>query len=100
MRRFLTVIAATAALAAPALAQGTPPAAPSVAPAGAYVADKPHTTIQWQGLHNGLSWYSARFTSFDIQLTFDPNDVTKSKVTATIDPKSIETDYAKTRPAG
>ncbi|MFT3724224.1 MAG: YceI family protein [Hyphomonadaceae bacterium] len=99
MRRFLTVIAAAAALAAPALAQGTPPAS-SVAPAGAYVADKPHTTIQWAGLHNGLSWYSARFTSFDIQLTFDPNDVTKSKVTATIDPKSIETDYAKTRPAG
>lgn len=99
MRRFLTMIAAAVALAAPALAQGAP-SAPSVAPAGAYVADKPHTTIQWQGLHNGLSWYSARFTSFDIQLTFDPNDVTKSKVTATIDPKSIETDYARTRPAG
>ena len=42
----------------------------------------------------------ARFTGFDIQLTFDPADVTKSKVTATIDPKSIETDYARTRPAG
>jgi polyisoprenoid-binding protein YceI len=96
MRRLLAVLAAAAALAAPALAQGAPPAAP----AGAYVADKPHTTIQWQGLHNGLSWYSARFTSFDIQLTFDPADVTKSKVTATIDPKSIETDYARTRPAG
>lgn len=99
MRRLLAVIAAAATLAAPALAQGTPPAA-TVAPAGAYVADKTHTTIQWQGLHNGLSWYSARFTSFDIQLTFDSADVTKSKVNATIDPKSIETDYARTRPAG
>ncbi len=98
MRRLLTAIVAAAALAAPALAQGTPAA--TQAPAGVYVADKPHTTIQWQGLHNGLSWYSARFTSFDIQLTFDPADVTKSKVTASIDPKSIETDYARTRPAG
>jgi len=104
MRRLLTAIATTALLAAPALApiafaQGTP--APAVAaPAGAYVADKTHTSIEWQGLHNGLSWYSARFTDFDIQLTFDPADVTKSKVVATIDPKSVETDYARTRPAG
>lgn len=98
MRRILLALAAAATLAAPALAQGAPAA--TQAPAGAYVADKTHTSIQWQGLHNGLSWYSARFTGFDIQLTFDPADVTKSKVTATIDPKSIETDYARTRPAG
>jgi polyisoprenoid-binding protein YceI len=95
MRRLLVAIAAAGFLAAPALAQGAPEA-----PAGAYVSDKTHTTIQWQGLHNGLSWYSARFTNFDIQLTFDPADVAKSKVTATIDPKSIETDYSRTRPAG
>jgi polyisoprenoid-binding protein YceI len=94
MHRFLIAIAAAATLTAPAFAQG------AQAPAGAYVSDKTHTSIQWQGLHNGLSWYSARFTNFDIQLNFDPKDVTKSKVTATIDPKSIETDYARTRPAG
>lgn len=94
MHRFLIAIAAAATLTAPAFAQG------AQAPAGVYVSDKTHTSIQWQGLHNGLSWYSARFTNFDIQLNFDPKDVTKSKVTATIDPKSIETDYARTRPAG
>lgn len=94
MHRFLIAITAAATLTAPAFAQG------AQAPAGAYVSDKTHTSIQWQGLHNGLSWYSARFTNFDIQLNFDPKDVTKSKVTATIDPKSIETDYARTRPAG
>ena len=99
MRHLFTAIAAATLLAAPALAQGAPPA-PVAAPAGAYVSDKTHTTVEWQGLHNGLSWYSARFTDFDIQLTFDPADVTKSKVTATIDPKSIETDYTRTRPAG
>jgi polyisoprenoid-binding protein YceI len=92
MRHILAGFAAMALLAAPAFAQGA-------APAGAYAVDKTHATIQWQGLHNGLSWYTARFTAFDIQLTFDPADVTKSKVTATIDPKSIETDFLKTRPA-
>lgn len=92
MRRILAGIAAAALLAAPALAQ--------TAPAGEYGVDKTHASIQWQGLHNGLSWYTARFTNFDIKLNFDPADVTKSKVTATIDPKSIETDFTKTRPAG
>ncbi len=94
MRHILAGFAAMALLAAPtAMAQGA-------APAGAYAVDKTHATIQWQGLHNGLSWYTARFTTFDIQLNFDPADVTKSKVTASIDPKSIETDFLKTRPAG
>src|SRR5689334_14423792 len=96
MRRFLIAAAAAALFAAPALAQS---AAPTKAPAGAYASDKPHTSITWQGLHNGLAWYTARFTNFDIQLEFNPDDVTKSKVTATIDPKSVETDFARTRPA-
>ena len=91
MRRILAGLAAAALLAAPAMAQ--------TAPAGDYGVDKTHASIQWQGLHNGLSWYTARFTSFDIKLNFDPADVTKSKITATIDPKSIETDFTKTRPA-
>lgn len=93
MRRMLAALAASMFLAAPALAQGT-------APAGDYALDKTHATVQWQGLHNGLSWYTARFTDFDIQLKFDPADVTKSKVNATINPKSIETDFEKTRAAG
>jgi len=70
------------------------------APAGVYVSDKTHTSITWKGLHNGLSWYSARFTNFEIAVDFNEGDVAKSKVTATIDPMSIETDYARTRPAG
>ncbi len=93
MRSILAALAAATLLAAPAFAQDQ-------APAGQYVVDKTHASLTWKGLHQGLSWYPARFTSFDIQLTFDPADVTKSKVTATIDPKSIETDFAKTRAAG
>jgi polyisoprenoid-binding protein YceI len=98
MRHALIALAAASLMAAPAIAQTPSPSAP--APAGAYAADKTHTSIMWKGLHNGLSYYVARFTTFDIQLTFDQADVSKSKVTATIDPKSIETDYTKTRPAG
>jgi polyisoprenoid-binding protein YceI len=96
MRRLFTAIAAAALLSPAAMAQG----AATQAPAGQYVVDKTHASVNWKGLHQGLSWYNARFTSFDIQLTFDPADVTKSKVTATIDPKSIETDFGKTRAAG
>ncbi len=97
MRRTLAGLAALALLAGPAVA---PALAQGAAPAGDYVLDKTHATLQWQGLHNGLSWYTARFVNFDVQLKFDPADVTKSKITATIDPKSIETDFAKTRAAG
>lgn len=88
------ILAATV-MTAPALAQTT-----SQAPAGEYVLDRTHASLEWSGLHAGLSYYSARFTNFDIKLNFNPADVTKSKVTATIDPKSVETDFLKTRPAG
>jgi polyisoprenoid-binding protein YceI len=88
--RFLAAALATALLATPAIAQ---------APAGAYAVDKTHTSLTWKVMHQGLSWYTARFTGVDIQLDFNPADVSKSKVTATIDPKSVETDFAKTRAA-
>ncbi len=93
-----------AALAAVAIGSPAPFIAPAHAqqavPAGDYVADHPHSTLTWQVLHQGISWYTARFTAFDIDLHFDPADIAKSKVSATIDPKSVETDYEKTRPAG
>lgn len=90
MRRFLIAAAAFAALAAPAMAQ---------APAATYAVDKTHASVTWKGLHQGLSWYIARFTNFDITVDFNEADVSKSKVTASVDMKSVETDFAKTRPA-
>jgi polyisoprenoid-binding protein YceI len=88
--------AATLALAGlPAFAQ-----AADEAPAGVYVIDRTHASVQWSVLHEGIGWYHGRFTGFDVQLDFDPADVARSKVTATVDPKSVETDFAKTRPAG
>jgi polyisoprenoid-binding protein YceI len=104
MRVLIAGLAASAALAlaAPSLVQTalSQTAAASVAPAGAYASDQNHTSVTWKALHQGLSWYTARFTKADIQLNFDPADPTKSTVRATIDPRSIETDYARTRPAG
>lgn len=97
MRALLIAAAAGALLVAPATAQG---AAPSKAPAGAYVLDRPHSNISWKGLHQGMSWYIGRFTAYDITLEFNQDDVTKSKVTAAIDPKSVVTDDAKKRPDG
>jgi polyisoprenoid-binding protein YceI len=95
--RFVVIAAAFAALAMPALAQS---AAPAKAPAGTYVLDKPHSSIEWKVLHQGMSWYSARFTRYEIALEFNQDDVSKSKVTATIDPKSIVTDDAAKRADG
>jgi polyisoprenoid-binding protein YceI len=97
--RSIMIAAAALALAAPAFSQ-TPAAAPSKAPAGSYVLDKAHSSVNWKGLHQGMSWYTARFTTYDITLDFNQDDVTKSKVTATIDPKSVLTDDAKKRANG
>jgi polyisoprenoid-binding protein YceI len=96
--RSLLLAVAVAALSAPAAAPAWAQA-PAQAPAGTYVSDRPHTSITWKGLHNGLSWYSARFTNSEITVDFNPADPAKSKVAATIDPKSVETDFTRTRPA-
>jgi polyisoprenoid-binding protein YceI len=41
----------------------------------------------------GMSKYVARFTKFDARLVLDPANPAASSVTATIDPRSVETDY-------
>lgn len=93
--RLIVLAVAAALLAGPAFAQTS--AAP---PADAYVMDRTHATLTWKVLHQGLSWYTARFTRFEVALDFNPADVSRSKVTASIDPRSVETDYVKTRPPG
>lgn len=62
-------------------------------PSGLYKLDNTHASITWKVSHLGLSNYTARFTDFDIDLMFDAQDPVRSKVKATIDPTSIETDY-------
>lgn len=62
-------------------------------PAGVYNLDETHAQLIWKVSHLGLSNYTARFTSFDADLTFDPANLENSSLTATIDPTSIKTDY-------
>jgi len=86
-----------AAAPAPAEAGGGEPSrtaalAPDV-PAGAYKMDPAHSRLTFQLSHMGFSNYTARFRRFDAQLQFDPRNLAATQLTATVDPRSIETDY-------
>lgn len=95
LKKSLFVGAAVAALVSgPALAQEF--TSPDALPAGVYTVDKKHASLTWKVSHAGLSNYTARFKAFDAQIDYDPKDVTKSTVTATIDPNAIETDFVPT----
>ena len=91
MTRIHLAVAFSAALAAglpsPAAAQG-----PADAPAGTYRLDPAHASLTWRVKHLGLSNYTARFTRLTAELTYDPEDPTRSRLTATVDPRSIRTD--------
>src|SRR4051812_29054468 len=97
----LTILAlvASTALSAPAFAAPAQTQAAAVAPvpAGSYSIDKAHTSLSFQVNHLGFSHYTARFGTIDAQLQFDPAHPEASRVTATIDPLSIE---LPTPPAG
>jgi polyisoprenoid-binding protein YceI len=62
-------------------------------PAGTYTIDSTHASLTWKVSHMGLSNYTARFTKLDAKLTFDPAKPETSKLTATVDPTSLKTDY-------
>ena len=75
MRKFLLTTTLIAGLGAPvtsAHAQDMTPYADM--PAGVYNIDQTHAQIIWQVSHLGLSDYTARFSEFDAQLTFDPKN--------------------------
>jgi len=62
-------------------------------PAGEYKMDHAHSTLIFRLSHMGFSHYTSRFRRFDAKLQFDPRNLTATQLTATIDPRSIETDY-------
>ena len=70
---------------------GPPAMAP---PAGAYKLDKSHASLILRASHLGFSTYTTRFSRFDAELTFDPKNLTASKVVTTIDATSFEMDAA------
>lgn len=63
------------------------------APAGVYVMDPTHASLQWSVPHNSISNYTARFNTFDAKLTLDPANLANSSVEATIDPLSVDANY-------
>jgi polyisoprenoid-binding protein YceI len=89
--------AAPAALPAPAAEPAGEPSrtaalAPDV-PAGEYKMDPAHSRLTFNVSHMGFSNYTARFRRFDAKLQFDPRNLAATQLTATVDPRSIETDY-------
>jgi polyisoprenoid-binding protein YceI len=66
--------------------------APDV-PAGDYKMDPAHSSLLLRVDHMGFSKYTLRFRRFDAQLRFDPRNLTATQLTATVDPRSIETDF-------
>ena len=70
-----------------------PPASTAEIPAGSYRLDREHASLIFRVNHLGFSNYTARFKRFDATLEFDPRNLAASKVTATVDPGSLETDH-------
>jgi polyisoprenoid-binding protein YceI len=73
-------------------AAGAAALAPDV-PAGTYTLDRSHASLIFRVDHLGFSNYTARFTNFDAELVFDPAEPAASRLTATIDGRSLETDF-------
>jgi polyisoprenoid-binding protein YceI len=70
-----------------------PAAATAKVPAGAYTLDRAHASLIFRVNHLGFSNYTARFKRFDAKLQFDPTNLAVSKVVASVDVDSLETDF-------
>ena len=62
-------------------------------PSGTYQLDRSHASVIWRVSHMGISMYPARFTKFAATLELDAADASRSRLSATIDPASVRTDY-------
>ena len=82
-----------------------PPAMPSaavpalLAPSGNYRAESDHSSIVFRVQHLGMIWFTARFTAFTVEMTFDAARPEASALNVTIDPTSVQTGVAP-KPSG
>ena len=83
----VSLLASTAALAAP----GVTSTKPADLPAGHYVLDKTHASVVGKIKHMGFSNYQFRFTKVDASFDYDPKAPQAAKISVTIDPASIDT---------
>jgi polyisoprenoid-binding protein YceI len=84
-------------LAAPlAAASGAQPSA-SDFPGGHYVLDPRHASVIARVKHMGVSIYTVRFDTMDASFDYDPSRPQDTKLTAHVDPASLDVgaDYAK-----
>lgn len=63
------------------------------APAGEYQVEPSHASLTFRVDHLGFSNYTARFKRFDGTLQFDPANPAATSVEATVDVRSLETDF-------
>lgn len=70
-------------------------AAAPLAAADRYEFDKAHTSILFFVEHMGLSEMQGEFRAFDGELAIDPEDLTRSSVSVSIDAASIDMDVDK-----
>jgi polyisoprenoid-binding protein YceI len=91
MRRLATFTALALVAYAP-FAAALDQNAPAAIPKGAYEIDKLHTSLLFRVNHIGFSKYTGRFTRVDAKLEFDPARLAASRVSVTIDPRSIQAD--------
>lgn len=96
MKRIITASLLALALATQAHAAdkpSVPAASPAKVPAGAYTLDLSHASLIFKLDHLGFSNYTARFKKMDAKLEFDPANLAAAKLTATVDVRSLETDF-------
>ncbi len=67
------------------------------AQAADYAFDKKgaHQFIQFRVQHLGYSWLYGRFNDFDGKFTYDANDLSKAKVSVTINTASVDSNHAE-----
>ncbi|MGY2046676.1 YceI family protein [Methylobacterium sp. JK268] len=63
------------------------------APAGHYEADVNHSSVLWRIKHLGLAWYVGRFSRFSAALEFRPDAVESMRLQASVDLRSVRTEY-------
>lgn len=64
---------------------------PAKVPAGTYVLDKRHASLTLRIVHMGFSHYTLRMDGLDGSFTYDPANWQATKVSFTVDPKSVDT---------
>ena len=90
IRTAALALALTAGLTGAALANPST-TDPAKVPAGAYVLDKKHASLTAKIVHMGFSHYTLRFNGLDGSFTYDPANWQATKVSFTVDPKSVDT---------